>query len=166
MRNLEAIELDILNCDGSCRDLNFAEEITLNGVVQVLDFISSGWALKRATDDEGKELKLEQIHSALLREKGGLSTVWEGNVKITSLQVYIFWEAREKFFFELTFFPDDLEKTMFKLDDFLLMVSNLVRAAGSREYYLRYENASWRHGSIDRDSGVIFSHHDVALPSG
>ena len=66
-------------------------------------------------------------------------------------------------FAELTFFPDDVDAQRFTLSDFLETLAGFVHAAQSREYYVRFEDAAWRHADGNARQSVIFSHKDVSL---
>ncbi|AVR98578.1 hypothetical protein C9I28_25300 [Pseudoduganella armeniaca] len=84
-----------------------------------------------------------------------------GERKIRHLQVFLFCDEVDRIFCELTFFPEDVVRETFAVADFHAMIRSMASAAGSSEYYLRLENASWRHGDT-ASPDVILSHANGA----
>jgi len=160
----EDIERSLLERDGSCRDINFSENISTAGAVSLLESISTRWALIRATDAEGVAVQAKDVLEFLAKEKGALSTVWEGSLSPRHLQAYFHWTEPDRVFCELTFFPEDLAAERFTLNNFLELLAVFVSAARSPEYYVRFEDASWRHAEGSAQQSVIFSHENVVLP--
>ena len=158
------VEAALLDCDGSCRDINFAESISTSGAIDVARFLASSWTLTRATTSEGDEIDSAGLQSKLRLASGSLSTVWTGGHNPEHIQAYFHWLQPDKVFCEITFFPNDFDNETFSLQRFLSMLSNLALAARSDEYYLRYEDASWRHGQHGKD-GVILSDKVLSLSS-
>ncbi|MFC3626847.1 hypothetical protein ACFOKJ_12005 [Vogesella amnigena] len=165
MINRDSITHDLLDRDGSCRDINFGERINKTGATGIIDFLASEWTLTQAMSGDGEELALLALPKFFDRAPGTLSTIWHGNKDPNYLQVFFSWSVPAEIFCELTFFPEHLNETQFMLEDFLAFVSKLVCASGSSEYYVRYENASWRHGDVKTNAGVIFSHENFMLPN-
>ena len=60
---------------------------------------------------------------------------------------------------EVTFFPNDISKKDFKLDIFLNWLRPILFALETNEYFVGYDNASWKYGDTGNHSGVIFSNH-------
>lgn len=164
MTHSDQIEKALLNQDGSCRDINFSEEISSAGAIGVLNFISTNWTLFDAVDSNGDEYNLEKARILLLESSGSLRTIWKGSENPNQLQIYFHWVESNKIFCELTFFPQDLNFQTFSLTRFLEFLAKLVHASDSKEYYVRYENAAWRHGDSRYDQSIILSHKDVILP--
>lgn len=76
MRN-EDIERSLLDCDGSCRDINFSEHISTAGAVALVESIGARWALSWTTDVEGHAVQGADLTKFLANDEGMLSTVWE-----------------------------------------------------------------------------------------
>lgn len=150
------IETALLADDGACRDINFSEYIPTSAAIDVLEFLASSWTLAQAVTSSGTEILSDALGDELRRPSGSLSTTWDGGHNPEYIQAYFHWDNPDKVFCEITFFPRDFDSETFKLAEFLQMFDRLILAARSEEYYLRYENASWRHGQHGR-SDVIFS---------
>lgn len=161
---LRAVEVALLDSDGSCRDINFSEYISAAGAIGILNFLSSSWKLSQATSGNGVEIPLAELSRTLRQESCSLSTIWDHGTNPSHIQAYFFWSAADEIFCELTFFPQDFDSTSFTLDGFMLMLRKLVSVAHSKEYYVRFENASWRHGESTKYGDVILSHETFPLP--
>ncbi len=74
---------------------------------------------------------------------------------ITTLRVFIGSEEDGSPFIEITFFPEDVERTPSLRSDFIAWANQLQLWLEARRYYARYENASWEFGDIGADSGVF-----------
>jgi hypothetical protein len=162
--NKEAIERSLLDVDGSCRDINFSEHIAATGAASLLNSIGAHWDLTQAINAEGEPVPPEDFRSFLAKERGTLSTLWKGSVSPHHLQAFFHWTEPDQVFCELTFFPQDLDAERFTLDSFLRILAIWVNAARSQEYYVRFEDGSWRHGGQTGKRSVIFSHESVPLP--
>lgn len=149
------VEAALLDCDGSCRDINFAECISTSGAIDVLGLLASSWTLTRATSVEGDEIDSAELERNFRLVSGSLSTVWTGGRNPEHIQAYFHWLEPDRVFCEITFFPCDFDDETFTLLGFLSMLSKLTLAANSDEYYLRYEDASWRHGQYEKDSVIL-----------
>lgn len=163
--NREVIWRSLLEVDGSCRDINFSENISTAGAVSLLESICTGWGLTRATDSDGMSVPAKDLKSFLVKDKGALSTVWTGSLNPRHHQAYFYWTEPDQVFCELTFFPDDVDAERFTLDEFLKLLAVFVSAARSPEYYGRVEDGSWRHADGGATQSVLFSHENVVLPS-
>lgn len=161
---MREIESALVDCDGSCRDINFSESISLGGAIGVLHFLASSWTLSRAMNEDGGDIPFSGLSVALERGSGSLWTTWNHGANPSHVQAYFFWNTDGGVFCELTFFPQDFDAASFTLDGFLLLLGKLVNAAGSKEYYVRFENASWQHGDQTKYGDVIFSHENFQLP--
>jgi hypothetical protein len=151
------VEAALLDCDGSCRDINFGESISISGAIDVLGLLASSWTIAQAMTGEGDEIANAELRGNFQLPCGSLSTVWNNGRNPEHIQAYFHWNEADRVFCELTFFPQDLDGATFALDGFLAMLGKLALAANSSEYYLRYEDASWRHGQHRADC-VILSH--------
>ena len=165
MIDASAVRAELLDRDGSCRDINFTEWGTRERASAVIAFLADNFTFVRADDGEGHEHSLPSTIEFLKSQTGSLNLLWAKEEFIPHLQLYVYWLSEHGFFLELTFFPQDLDPNRFDIQAFFTLLSNLVTASGSDEYYVRYENASWKHGDVSASSGVIFSHHD-GIPTG
>ncbi len=156
--NRETILQALLDCDGSCRDFNFAERISRQACINIIAATKRDWDLTEGHDSDGNLISLESIDSYLDQETGSVHLIWTSHTRSPShLQIYIFFEASD-YFCELTFFPDDFHVPHFDLNEFLKFLGHLVTVSESKEYYLRYEDASWSHDDNVQKESVIFSH--------
>lgn len=104
---------------------------------------------------EGDEIVKVELPANIQRASGSISTIWNCGRNPEHIQAFFHWDAPDKVFCELTFFPQDFDSETFTLMGFLSMLSKLVLAARSDEYYLRYEDGSWRHGQQKKDSVIL-----------
>lgn len=151
--------------DGACVDINFAECIPREAARALLAVVAGEWMSVAATDQEGKPVAPADLALRLDADEGALTTQWRGGLLIENVQLFLFWEAGEGVFAELTFFPDEIVDDAFDMSAFLALLGRMVAASGSGEYYVRRENASWRHGQAPTGD-VIFSHREHPLGSG
>lgn len=161
-RTRRRVETALLDCDGSCRDINFAECISTSAAIDVLRVLAPSWTLVEAMTGEGEDIAKAELQGNLRQASGSLSTVWNGGSNPEHIQAYFHWDEPDSVFCEITFFPQDVDGETFKLIDFLSMLSKLALAARSAEYYVRYEDASWHHGQHEKDS-VILSDRVLSL---
>lgn len=149
------IEAALLDRDGSCRDINFSESILTSRAIDVLEFLASSWNCVQAMTGEGDEIAGAELQGNLQQASGSLSTIWNGGHNPEHLQAYFCWNEPDQVFCEITFFPQDIDSGTFELMDFLSILGRLVAVAGSNEYYLRYEDASWRHEQQKNDTVIL-----------
>ena len=151
---------------GSCRDINLSEHLSHDASLKLLKVISAEWTLSSALDNDDVETSLDGISKRIGVGTGGMLTIWSGGSFLKRLRCYLYWNPTEGVFCELTFFPEDIIGS----DPFVEKLTNFLRiplfATRSSEYYVRFENASWRHGDVSRESGVIFSHYSLPLGGG
>lgn len=166
MTDQSSWENDLKDTDGSCRDVNLSEHLSREAALALLDAISTEWMLHSAANGDGSTASPSNFSALVGIGEGSLSTLWSGGSLIKQLQCYLYWNPGDGVFSELTFFPDDIIEDRFSLQRFTTFLSNLLAITHSTEYYVRYENASWRHGDASSQSGVIFSHHDLPLGGG
>ena len=160
------LEKALKDRDGSCRDINFSEQLSRDSALKLLDAIASEWSLRSATDSEGNCLSATDMRNHIKASKGSYSTFWTDGPLIRQLQCYLYWNPYDDVFCEISFFPDDIDEDEFNMLKFMALLARLIKAARSTEYYVRYENSSWRHGDTSGTSSVIFSHHSVPLDGG
>lgn len=158
----DAIVRCLLEDDGACRDINFSEHISTAGAQALVTVIAIRWQLTRATDGDGNAIAQGTLQDCLSRPSGALSKVWQGPAIPRHLQAFFHWTCIDRVFCELTFFPADLDRPRFVLEDFLRVLAVFVLAAQSDEYYVRFEDASWSHAASSSQS-VIFSHETMPL---
>lgn len=149
------VEAALLDRDGSCRDINFSESILTSSAIDVLEFLASSWTYVQAITGEGDEIASVELEGNLQLSSGSLSTIWNGGRNPEYIQAYFYWNEPDKVFCEITFSPRDINAETFKLMEFLSMLGKLVAVAGGDEYYLRYEDASWRHGQQKNDVVIL-----------
>jgi len=105
----------------------------------------------------GDEIAEADLQDNLRQSSGSLSTVWNGGRNPEHIQAYLHWDEPGGIFCEITFFPQDFDGESFNLMEFLSMLSKLTVAARSDEFYLRYEDGSWRHGQHEKDCVILSS---------
>ena len=160
------LEAKLRDRDGSCRDINFSEHLSAKASLALLEVVSTEWTLSNATDQHGAAISRTDISRLVGIGTGAVTTVWRRGSFLDHLRCFLCWDPTNGVFCELTFFPEDIignEPFFKKFTDFL---SLLLNAAQQPDYYVRYENASWRHGETGPESGVIFSHHSLPLGGG
>jgi len=157
------IEENIADIDGSCRDINFPDVEKIK-IESLLKYLESKFVLERATNSEGTELSIEELHSTLNNsDKQTIINHWKSDGLIKHFQFMFFWEENSKVFLELTFFPDELDGKLYNLYSFLYWLKPILVTLGIKEYYVRYENASWQYGDVSDGSGVIFTNIQHAI---
>src|SRR5471032_1395988 len=154
---LRRVETALLDCDGSCRDISFTEDISTSAAIDVLAYLALSWTMVRSITSEGDEIANAELLAYLRKTYGSISTAWNGGNNPEHIQAYFHWDEPEKVFCEITFSPQDIHSETFNILDFLSTLSKLTLAACSTEYYVRYEDASWRQGQHEKES-VILSH--------
>ena len=166
MKDFSLLERDLKDRDGSCRDINFSEHLSRDSALNLLNAIASEWSLRDATDTEGNSLSITDMRSQLQASEGSISTFWTEGLLIKQLQCYLYWNPADDVFCEISFFPDDIVESEFTMPKFMALLARFIKATRSTEYYVRYENASWRHGDTLANSSVIFSHNSQPLDGG
>jgi hypothetical protein len=85
-----------------------------------------------------------------------------GRGPVKSLQAFVSIDKDRFPFVELSFFPDDLERTAELRRAFFAWLESMKALLGARRYYVRYEHASWKCGDTGVGSGVFLVSDDVA----
>lgn len=159
----EFIRSALLDRDGACRDFNLSEFISFAACLELIKVICRDWYLSSSHSSEGNSIPMESIINYLSESDGAIQLIFISQTRLPShLQLFLSF-SESHYFSELTFFPDDLDKPNFDLDDFLRFLGSLIKATNSNQYYLRHENAAWRHGSDDEYNSVIFSYENFSL---
>jgi len=113
---------------------------------------------QRANDSEGNELSAEEIEKRLsFSPRETIFSSWKGEGLISRIQLFFSWVNQSEILIELTFFPDYINQQIYNINEFLNWLKPILVALKTKEYYVRYENASWEYGDTSEFSGVIFS---------
>lgn len=159
---MNPVEAQILDIDGSCRDITFSY-LSPTGVLGLFDNFGTSYVLEKASDRDGRQVTVKGARHYLADSSSGIfHSTWASGDLISYLQLFFSWEDRERYFAEVTFFPQDILVEQFCLTRFIEFLRVLGEASGATEYYVRYENASWKFGDTGEMSGVILS--SSALP--
>ena len=145
----------LLDRDGSCRDVNFANP-SWEGVGNLRDWVRSQYSgLEIATYFPTSVTEPTWIP----QQRGENSHILasQGKIFIRLLQVFISREEDDSPFVELTFFPQDVEDIPDLAARFCDLADSWARLLQATQYFVRYENASWQFGDCGDRSGVIFS---------
>ena len=152
------IEEQVIDIDGSCRDVNFPD-VERAEVITFLDYINELSALDNAYDSEGNELTISKLKETISSSKSEtIFSYWHCKGLISQIQIFFSWKNNSKIFIEITFFPQDIDSTLYSLEKFKSWLKPILLALNVRIYFVRYENASWKFGDMSETSGVIFSY--------
>jgi hypothetical protein len=158
IRSIDQIREEILDCDGSCRDLNFMSS-DREAVAKLIGWFSENYEAIAAFDDEGRPIGIESIGEFLGNlpltksiQIGGESP----NCIIKKIQVFLYIEDDASVSVEVTFFPQDIKLKLFEITSFLELMLFWQQTANAHISYLRYENASWKFGDTSKSGGVIY----------
>jgi hypothetical protein len=159
IRDIRQIEREILDRDGSCRDINI-EEISFVKARDVTESLNAAYRIMSAVNSEGEDVKRllneGNIFDEFEKRPNSIHVTYENErALISHLQLYLFWGHSENVSIEFTFFPEAIAKD-FSFSAFEQFISPFITASGSEEYFVRYENASWKYGDTSPESGVIF----------
>jgi hypothetical protein len=147
--------------DGSCRDINFGG-VEWTGVKSLIKKLYGSYSnLKFQLTRSGKESNEADFEDAISRIHDSKITTniyaVDPNEIIQQLQIYIFTEENGQPFIEFTFFPQDLNLSPERIDEFINLVREWCDALQAELFFVRYENASWKFGDTSKYSGVIYS---------
>ena len=159
-------EASLRAIDGSSRDINLSEHLSPKASLALIEVIAAEWTLSTATDQDGVVIPQAEISSRVGIGTGALTSMWSGGSFLDRLRFFLYWDPTGGVFCELTFSPEDvIGKELFfkKFTDFLRLV---LSATEQPDYYVRYENGSWRHGDTTPESGVIFSNQSLPIGGG
>ncbi len=151
------LEKQIIEFDGSCRDINFPDVDKFKAIA-LLEHIKSFSILECADDEDGNEVSADEIKNLLSSSsRKTIFSFWKSEGLISGIQLFFLWANQSEIFIELTFKPDHINQKLFNINEFLNWLKPILAALNTKEYYVRYENASWEYGDIGEDSLVIFS---------
>ncbi len=153
----QAVEY-ILDCDGSCRDVTFTPT-TRAAVLAFLRSMVSRYSVKSACDNNGVDRSGQLLTDDSLKDITGYVHIvlTDGDGLIPHLQIFVDRDPETgEHCVEVTFFPDDIKQDFFSLSSFRALVDDWNRLLVSDDYFVRYENASWKLYD-PMDVGVIYS---------
>jgi len=140
--------------DGAARDITFTP-VSRKSVARFFEALAAAFTLKHAFNSEGEDVTQRIAAGELAEhsstENGSVHTSWISDSHVISaLQAFVCWpEAGDRLFLELTFFPEDLVAERFDLEDFINEIERWAEILGASDYFVRYENASWKEGDPD-----------------
>lgn len=158
IRSIGQIEEGILDCDGSCRDLNFMSS-DRGAVAKLITWFSDNYNSISACDNDGIDIELNSFEETLRNLPSPKSIQIGGESSscvIDKVQVFLYIEADGTVYIEITFFPQDIKTEEFEISSFLQLIRFWQETASADIGYLRYENASWKFGDTSQNSGVIY----------
>ena len=159
-------EASLRNQDGSCRDINLSEHLSAEASLALIEVLAAEWTLASATDQDGLVISKSDISSRVGIGTGALTTIWNGGSLLDHLRCFLHWDHTDGVFCELTFFPEDVIGNDLFFKRFIDFLRLVLSATEQTEYYVRYENGSWRHGDTTPASGVIFSNQSLLIGGG
>lgn len=154
-----SIENCILDKDGSCRHITM-DDVDIQTAREIVSLILRTYALTRSINREGEELpcgaSIAQIGKEFLKGENTLLLYLESDTDLISrLLVSLGWQNPQKVSWELTFFPEDVRRP-FSLKLFKEFLEPILEIAQPEVCFVRYENASWKHGDTSKEGGVIY----------
>lgn len=157
------IEEQVIDIDGSCRDINFPD-VGRSEAVALLNQMKQSCKLKNSTDSEGNIISTQGIIKRLSSsDTETISSYWLCQGLVSQVQLFISWAKGEEIFVEITFFPQDVDTTAYTLTEFTGWLKPILVALSTSTYFVRYENSSWSYGDISETSGVIFTNSQYAI---
>ena len=159
IRDIGQIEKEILDRDGSCRDVDI-EEVSFERAKDVVESLKQVYQVTSAVNSGGEDveesIKEGKIHELFKNRPNSIHATFENEMALVShMQLYLFWDQSEKVSVEFTFFPESVVGS-FSFSLFDQFITRFVAASGSSEYFVRYENASWKYGDLSPEGGVIY----------
>lgn len=138
----------LFDADGSTRDITFTP-VDKRNIPHLIERLKIDFPLLTATDGEGldvREVLLSDPASFVSSPERTLSSYWESRTHaISSIQLFAFWpEPNGSASVELSFHPRDLIRERFDLSKFVAEVDAWSEALGASNYFVRYENMSWK----------------------
>lgn len=166
MFSLEKYKAEILcHEDGSSRDINF-DHFEWDGALAVIGSLLREASSSSATDGKGDELDPRKITADEIctraRDHSFCRVVLcDVSELFRCLQIFVCEDnADRSAFVELTFFPEDVLPS-FSVRRLVTLLSHLAFMGKANDFFVRYENASWKFGSTGMGSGVIFTWQDI-----
>ena len=157
------IEKQIIDIDGSCRDINFPD-VGRSEVISLLNQLNTSCGLKYGNDSEGNEISAKEITERVsLSDKGTIFSYWVCQGLVSQVQLFLSWTNDSKISVEITFFPQDVDTKTYTLENFLQWLKPFLVSLNTTTYFVRYENASWKYGDTSETSGVIITNSQYAI---
>lgn len=136
------IEEQVIDTDGSCRDVNFPY-VERTEAIKFLNYIKKFSVLDNAYDTEGNELTINDLNETISSSKSEtIVSYWHCEGLISQIQLFFSWQNNSKIFIEVTFFPQDIDRNLYSLEAFKSWLKPLLVALNVRIYFVRYENVS------------------------
>lgn len=154
-----AIEMRILDEDGSCRDITM-NDVDVQAAREIVSFLLRSYTLTRSMNREGDELApgatIVSIEKEFSKSENTLFIYLESRADLISrLLLTLHWLNPQEVSWELTFFPEDVRRP-FSLSLFKEFLEPILEIAQPDGYFVRYENASWAYGDTSKEGGVIY----------
>jgi len=154
------VEACLLDEDGSARDLNF-ESPTWSGIEKLIRDLQDDFSEVEVHDDGGNKVPAVDVAAALrrIRDQDGYvhMSLRGGRALVSHLQLFVGYTDSPFPFVELTFFPDDVVRSVSLEAQFLAWLEQIQRTLQAKRAYARYENATWKLGEVGARSGVFYS---------
>lgn len=148
------------------RDINF-EGVTRDKLIVFLEKLTEEYNLSEAIDHEGKDLRSEILSKrtrAVLDNSVSISLNFSSTSAVIKRFLALIDLVEGVFEIELSFFPDDLDGAKFSGESFVKLIEAWANLLDAREYYVRYENASWRLVP-EETSGIIYKGSELQQPN-
>ncbi len=159
IKDIAQIEKELLDRDGSFRDINF-ENIAFESAIALIDCLVKIYMPRSATNSKGDDI-LNLIVNGNIESQFEIqpnyihATFGNDNVLIRYMQIFLDWDQTQKVSAELTFSPEDIDEN-FSFSLFEEFIAPFIAASGTTHYYVRYENAGWEFGDLSKHAGVIY----------
>lgn len=150
------IENALSNNDGSLRDINL--QLGREDLDSFLDWYIKSYHVENVTNKNGSDVKLplnkdyfDTEDMIFLNEAKAVQ-----GLLIEGLNCHVIRMPEDVFDVELDFKPNN-----YSYDEFVSFLQQLLSRIKKKEFYVKYENVSWKYGDIS--NGVILSHNDINL---
>ena len=161
MFNIEAIEEQLADEDGSLRDINI-EKLDHQDLEKLVAWYSKNYKVSLALNSEGEDIKAmigtENFINKFQNYVIIYATSSVNNILIKDLNFFIIKNVDGSYAIEMDFKPRKI-----KFDEFCNFLKQILDCTKKREYYVKYENVSWKYGDVSEGSGVIFSCKNVII---
>ncbi|MDY6970665.1 MAG: hypothetical protein SVR08_18725 [Spirochaetota bacterium] len=151
----------ITDNDGSCRDINFTGVKWMSVEAFINKLFDSYSSVKIQLTHSGKETTEVEFRDFIddIKKNDTSANIYaeDTNNTIQQLQMYIFTDSNGQPFIELTFFPQDLNLSAERIDEFLSLIEEWKDILEATKFFVRYENMSWKLGDTSKYSGVIYT---------
>lgn len=156
MFNENKIKENILNNDGSFRDITFTPTNEL-GLINLLKFLFTYFKLNEASNIEGKSIIDKIVEYKVFEVSEYCHTTWTSiDYQVKEIQLFIDFDPYlESFACELSFHPADISSLTFNFELFLSQIELLASDSDIEDYFIRYENLNWE--LYDRNDLGVFA---------